>query len=222
MLEKIGAAGFEMISSPNQQVLTLLQELIRRCESPVFFEVGIGIGATTVEVARMLNNRGSMFLFSRQRDVQELTADLEALGYSNVNGSWGSPHNTFSGYHFELAYAFSRKELPDFDLAYIDGGHVYHLDAPAACVLKELCKPGGYMVFDDWTWSLAKSYAMNPLKRPATAVEYDARQIAECQVQLVCQTIMDTDARFRFVGLEADSAIYQRVSSSCPSSSTAP
>ena len=211
MLEKIGTAGFEMLSSPDQTVLRLLQECIRRCESPVFFEVGVGIGATTVEVARMLNNRGSMFLFSRQRDVQELTADLEALGYTNVNGSWGSPNNTFSGYHFELAYGFSRGELPDFDLAYIDGGHVFHLDAPATCVLKELCKPGGFMVFDDWNWSLAKSYGLNPQKRPATAVEYDARQIAECHVQLVCKTIMDTDSRFRFVGLEADSAIYQRL-----------
>ena len=66
-------------------------------------------------------------------------------------------------------------------------------------------------MFDDGSWSLAKSWGMNPRKRPATAVEYDARQIAECQVQLVCQTIMDTDLRFRFVGLEADSAIYQRL-----------
>jgi SAM-dependent methyltransferase len=212
MLEKIGTTGFEAISSPDRTVLRLLQECVERCDSPVFFEVGIGIGATTIEVARLLNNRGSMFLFSRQRDVQDLTTDLGALGYSNVNGTWGSPSNTFSGYHFELAYGFSRGELPNFDLAYIDGGHVYHLDAPAACVLKELCKPGGYMVFDDWNWSLTKSHALNPQKRPATAIEYDARQIEECHVQLVCKTIMDTDSRFRFVGLEADSAIYQRLS----------
>jgi SAM-dependent methyltransferase len=212
MLEKIGTPGFDTISTPDRTVLRLLQECLSLCESPVVFEVGIGIGATTLEMARVLNNRGSIFLFSREHDVRELTADLAALGYTNVNGNWGSPKNTFSGYHFELAYGFSRRELPEFDLAYIDGGHVYHLDAPAACVLKELCKPGGYMIFDDWNWSLAKSAGLNPQKRPATAVEYDARQITECQVQLVCKTIMDTDARYRFIGLEADSAIYQRTS----------
>jgi SAM-dependent methyltransferase len=212
MLEKIGTPGFEMISTPDRTVLTLLQKCIDRCENPVYFEIGIGIGATTVEVARLLNHRGSMLLFSREHEVRELTADLANLGFTNVNGTWGSPKNTFSGYHFELAYGFSRGELPEFDLAYIDGGHVYHLDAPAACVLKELCKPGGYMIFDDWNWSLAKSAGLNPQKRPATAVEYDARQITECQVQLVCKTVMDTDARYRFIGLEADSAIYQRTS----------
>ena len=212
MLEKIGTPGFEVISTPDRTVLKLLQECLDRSENMVYYEIGIGIGATTLEVARLLNHRGSMYLFSREHDVRELTMDLAKLGYANVNGTWGSPKNTFSGYHFELAYGFSRGELPEFDLAYIDGGHVYHLDAPAACVLKELCKPGGYMVFDDWTWSLAKSANLNPQKRPATAVEYDARQITECQVQLVCKTIMDTDARFRFIGLESDSAIYQRTS----------
>ena len=210
MLEKIGTPGFETVSRPDETVLLLLQECMNKAEHPVFFEIGVGIGATTREVARMLNNRGSIWLFSRQREVRELKADLEALGYANVNGDWSSPHNTFSGYHFELAYAFVRNALPPFDLAYIDGGHVYHLDAPAACVLKELCNPGGFMAFDDWQWSLAKSPTLNPQKRPATAVDYDARQISECHVQLVCKTIMDTDPRFEFMGLKDDTATYRR------------
>lgn len=211
MLEKLGKSGFEMISAADGTVLSLLHECLEHCSNPVFFEVGVGIGATTVEVARLLDNRGRMFLFSYADDVRELTADLAGLGYTNVNGDWGSPRNTYSGYHFELAYGFCRGELPAFDLAYLDGGHVFHLDAPAACVLKELCKPGGYMVFDDWGWTLERSHGLNPRKRPATAVEYDARQIAESHVQMVCKTVMDTDARFRCVGLENDSAVYRRV-----------
>lgn len=211
MLEKIGTPGFETISKPDSTVLRLLQECLAGCQSPVVYEVGIGIGATTVEVARQLDNRGTLYLFSREKDVVELTRDLKALGYSNVNGSWGSPGNTFSGYHFELALGFSRQELPPFDLAYLDGGHVFHLDGSAACVLKELCKPEGYIVFDDWNWSLARSPNLNPKVRPATAVEYDARQIEQCHVQLVCKTIMDTDSRYRCLGVEADSAIYQRI-----------
>jgi len=212
MLEKIGTPGFEMISTPDRTVLALLQKCLSRHQDPVYYEIGIGIGATAVEVARALNNRGSMLLFSHEHHVRELTGDLAALGYTNVNEQWGSPNKTYSGYHFELAYGFSRGELPEFDLAYVDGGHVYHLDAPAACVLKELCKPGGYMVFDDWSWSLGKSPTQNPQQQPSTGVNYDARQIAECHVQLVCKTVMDTDARYRFEGLEADSAVYQRVS----------
>ena len=49
MLEKIGAAGFEMISTPDRTVLKLLRECLGRCASPVFYEVGVGIGATTTD-----------------------------------------------------------------------------------------------------------------------------------------------------------------------------
>jgi SAM-dependent methyltransferase len=211
MLEKIGTPGHEMISTPDATVRRLLVDCLAMTPDPVYYEVGVGIGATAVEVARTLANRGKMFLFSREHDVRELKADLEALGFTNVNGDWASPRNTFSGYHFELAYGFLRGELPPFDLAYLDGGHVFHLDAPAACVLKELCKPGGHIVFDDWSWSLERSVGLNPKTRPATAVEYDPRQIRECHVPMVCRTVMDTDPRFRFLGLESDSAIYRRV-----------
>jgi SAM-dependent methyltransferase len=210
MLEKIGAPGCETVSRPDKTVLNLLQLCMAETEHPVFFEIGVGVGATTIEVARTLNNRGSIWLFSRENEVRELKTDLEALGYANINGDWASPHNTYSGYHFELAYAFCHNAIPRFDLAYIDGGHVFHLDAPAACVLKELCKPGGYMAFDDWQWSLAKSPTLNPGKSLLTKVDYDERQISECHVQLVCKCIMDTDHRFEFIGLKDDTAIYRR------------
>ena len=139
----------------------------------------------------------------------ELASDLEGMGYTNIDSSWGSPGNTYSGYHFELARGYSGGELPKFDLAYIDGGHVFHLDAPAACVLKELCLPGGYMIFDDWDWTLKKSYTQNPTVRPETSIEFDDRQIMTSHVKLVCNTIMDSDSRFEFLGLESNSAVYR-------------
>ena len=211
MLEKIGTPGKETISTPDPTVERLIREHLAASDAPVYYEVGIGIGATAVAVARAMANRGKIYLFSREHEVKELTRDLEGLGFTNVNGEWGSPRNTFSGYHFELAYGFLQGALPRFDLAYLDGGHVFHLDAPAACVLKELCKPGGHIIFDDWSWSLERSHGFNPRNRPATAVEYDPRQIAERHVPMVCRIVMDPDPRFRFLGIERDLAIYRRV-----------
>jgi hypothetical protein len=155
-----------------------------------------------------------MLLFSREKDALELASDLRARGYSNIDSSWGSPSQTYSGYYLELARGLMENRLPSFDLAYIDGGHVFHLDgAPASCVLKELCKPGGYMIFDDYCWSLAKSPTVNPNKQPATARDYDEHQIQARHVQMVCQIIMDPDRRFEFLGLEGNTAIYRRLSS---------
>lgn len=211
MLERIGAAGFETLGRTNKSVMKYLNGVLEVNAEPVFYEIGVGVGATTLPVAERLNNKGRILLFSREKDVLELSADLRERGYTNVDSNWGSPTQTYSGYHFELALGFSAGQLPAFDLAYIDGGHVFHLDAAASCILKELCKPGGCMIFDDYNWSLSKSPTMNPSKRPATAIDYDKRQIEACHVKLVCETIMDTDPRFKFLGLEGNTAIYQRL-----------
>ena len=212
MLEKITNPAYQVISQPDKSVLKYLDEILAYNQTdPVFYEIGVGVGATTLPVAERLNNRGQIVLFSREKDVRELAADLRERGYSNIDSEWGSPNNTYSGYHFELARGAAENRLPSFDLAYIDGGHVFHLDAPATCVLKELCKPGGYMIFDDYEWYIGKSPTWNPNVRAATAIEYDKRQIEVCHVKLVCKLFMDTDPRFEFVGMEKDTAIYRRV-----------
>jgi hypothetical protein len=142
--------------------------------------------------------------------VSELALDLKKLGFTNIDSSWGSPSKTYSGYHFQLAQGFVSGLLKPFHLAYIDGGHVFHLDAPAACVLKELCKPGGYMLFDDWNWSIAKSSSLNPSVKPKILELYDDEQIKVSHVQLVCKIVMDTDSRFKFLGIDKDTAVYRR------------
>lgn len=211
MLEKIGKDRYKSISTPDPIVLKYIDLIKNRSDFPVFFEIGVGIGATTQEVARRLDNKGEIVIFSRAAEVKELVKDLEDIGFHNIDGRWGSPSNVYSGYHFQLAKGFVSGSFKHFDLAYIDGGHVFHLDAPAAAVLKELCKPGGYMLFDDWEWTLGGSPSISPSIRPQTAIEYDEEQIQTCHVQLVCKTIMDTDKRFAFLGIEKDTAIYRRI-----------
>jgi len=211
MLERLGTPGHETISTPDAEVLALLGRIAAAEPDPVFYEIGVGVGATTLPAARILDNRGRIVLFSREKDVRELAADLAALGFRNVDAAWGSPGATYSGYHFELARGFLAGALPPFDLAFLDGGHVFHLDAGAAAILKELCKPGGHILFDDYHWSLARSPTMNPAARPQTAKDYDARQIEAAQVEMVCRAIMDTDPRFRLERLAGSTAVYRRV-----------
>jgi len=212
VIEKIGSPGYETVSDPNVTVLRLIDESLGKGREPTFYEVGVGVGATTLPVVRRLANRGCAVLFSRERDVRELAEDLRGLGFDNVDDRWGSAGKTYSGYHFELARGFSAGELPQFDVAYLDGGHVFHLDAPATCVLKELCAPGGHIVFDDWYWTLGKSPTLKPSVHRKTADDYDPLQIETCHVQLVCRTVMDPDPRFEFLGLEGSTAVYRRLS----------
>lgn len=210
MLELIGAPGYETISKPDQLVLEHLEGALSRGSNPIVYEVGIGVGATTLAMAERLANRGKIVLFSRESDVKAIAGDLAGRGFTNIDDRWGSAGKTYSSYHFELARGMASGELPAFDLAYLDGGHVFHLDAPATCVLKELCKPGGHIIFDDLGWSLAASPTMNPVKRPRTASEYDAVQIETQHVRLVCATLMDTDQRYTKTIEQGWTALYER------------
>ena len=210
MLEKIGTAGFETLSKPDWVSLKRLDEILKTKDDPVIYEIGVGIGATTIEIAKRLDGRGRLVLFSRQSDIDDIMEDLAELGFDNVTG-YGSANRTYSGYHFDMAVAFVEGALPRFDLAFLDGGHVMHLDGSTTCLLKELAAPGAYFVFDDIDWSLSLSPTMNPNVRKKTREDYDARQIETCQVDLVLQCFMDTDPRFEPLERKAGSAVYRRL-----------
>jgi hypothetical protein len=210
MLEKIGKPGFLHWSTPDHIVLKYLKLIKQNIENPVYYEIGIGVGATVLEVAKELDNSGSIVLFSRLVEVAGVSQDLKNLGYNNVDDRWGSSHHTFSGYHFELARAVMSGSISKFDLAYLDGSHMMHLDAGTAAILKEHCNINGYIIFDDYTWSLKHTAALlNSM--PATSIEYDTRQIEANHVEMICKVIMNTDKRFEFLGVQDDSAVYRRV-----------
>lgn len=210
MLEKIGTAGFETLSQSDPAVVDRLKSILKHAPEPTVFEVGVGIGATSIEIAKLLNGKGMLHIFSRMSDVQELADDLNALGYGNV-AQWGSPNRVYSGYHFEMADGFVTGRLPKFDLAYLDGGHVMHLDGTAICILKELAKEGAYLILDDVSWSLEQSPTMCPEVRPQTAVEYDPAQIAACHVDLARRCFLETDPRFELEQISRNTAVYRRL-----------
>lgn len=210
MLEKIGTAGFETLSQSDSAVVDRLGTVLKTVPEPVVFEVGVGIGATSIEIAKLLNGHGTLHIFSRQSDVRELADDLHARGYRNV-AQWGSANRVYSGYHFELADGFVTGRLPKFDLAYLDGGHVMHLDGPAICILKELAKEGAYLILDDVGWSLEQSPTMSPTVRPQTAVEYDPAQISACHVDMARRCFLETDPRFALEQITRNTAVYRRL-----------
>ena len=211
MLEKIGQKGFETISKPDEIALSYLDDVLSTVTSPNVAEIGVGVGATSVEIAKKLANNGTFFLFSRQDHVVELADDLSELGYKNINSDWGSPNKLFSGYHFELARAVSSGAINSLDYVYLDGGHLFHLDAPTVCLIKEILAPGGYLVMDDWNWSLEKSPTLNPEAKPETSKLYDQNQIETSHVKMVANLFLDNDPNYVFLELTGNTAVYQRL-----------
>lgn len=46
---------------------------------------------------------------------------------------------------------------PSFDFAYIDGAHLWDVDALAFTLVDRVLDPGGTVLFDDMNWTLATS-----------------------------------------------------------------
>jgi tRNA G46 methylase TrmB len=92
MLEKLNDPAFRTVSRPDGSVMNYLGEILTYEANPVVYEIGVGVGATTLSVAKLLNNHGKIVLFSREKDVRELAADLNNEGFNNIESSWGSPN----------------------------------------------------------------------------------------------------------------------------------
>jgi predicted O-methyltransferase YrrM len=201
MLEKLSDPAKVHISKPNEHALKLVAELLEREQQPVICEVGIGIGATTAAICRLLANRGTYHLFDYASRLDDLKPDLDALGFTNVVYQ-GNTQRKLDSYNWALARMLQARRaaegpVPLFDFVFLDGAHAFHHDAPATLLLKELLKPGGVILFDDYDWSFAISPTLNPSVYPATREAYSDEQIETPHVRLICDLFMDHDPDYQ-------------------------
>jgi predicted O-methyltransferase YrrM len=217
MTTNIGISGIQY-RSPD--VLAVLRRLLDTKDEVSVAEVGIGIGATSREVAKMMNGKGELHLFDYEETVAKVEGELRSEGLADgiTIVPYGNSRRTYDSYSWPLAKLaieeINRGGSGIFDLAYLDGGHVFHHDAPACVALKELIRPGGYLVLDDVHWSFAKSRSANPGRKPEIRDRYTQEQIETSHVKMVDRLIMKNDPRFTQIFLsESDDpgrTVYQK------------
>lgn len=196
MIEKIGTELYMGISKPCNEVIELLRKYLEQHEETInVAEVGVGVGATAVEIVKLLRAHDNYYMFSFEEDVNELKWDLLDLnlGCKNIL-AFGNSKKIYDSYAWSLAKLYidsNREQL--FDITYLDGAHTYLHDGMTCCLLKEMTKPGGMIVFDDINWCQATSPTMNPVKNPNILREYTAEQISTCQVKYIVDIFMEKD-----------------------------
>lgn len=218
MLEKIGKKEYAGISTPSWTFLTLLKSRLIFHDSLNIAEIGVGIGATAKEIVSLLRQNDRYYIFDYTHNVDELCHDLMQLPNSpkcNIL-KFGNSRKTFDSYAWTLAKFFIENisTSPIFDLVYLDGAHTFIHDAPSCCILKELIKPGGYLVLDDMEWSFSISPTANPKNHPIILEQYTDEQIATSHVALVAKVFLDTDKRFKRIRLLNDTTyrgIYKKL-----------
>ena len=124
MIEKINTKGYEIISKPSSIVISFLESN----KNPISVaEIGVGIGATSVEIAKRLRNFDSFYFFSFEDDVNELDEDLRCAEYCKCNlYPMGNSTATYDSYNWKLSSLCLDNEIM-FDLVYLDGAHSFFM-----------------------------------------------------------------------------------------------
>jgi len=195
MLEKINAPGFETLSKADEVVCENVAALLERGVSdPVVAEIGVGVGATTRELAAILDNRGALHLYDFETKLAELLADLEQLGYTNVV-AFGNSTKYWDSYNWSLLRQIEATPEPIYDYVYLDGAHIFQHDALAFFLCDRLLKVGGCIDFDDYFWSVARSKWMSDRRHEYMTNE----QIEAQQIKLVVDNLVGPHPRYEEV-----------------------
>lgn len=174
---------------------------IRSTNCRAVAEIGVAGGATSLELARFLNGAGHLWLFDRRRRAGQVRERLLRAGYANVT-AFDSSDKAMDSYNWDLMRLLEQNDSPIFDYVFLDGAHTWAHDALAFLLLDRLLKPGGYIDFDDYDWTLDRSPSVNPRVYPTTAKRYTEEQIETKQVAKIVDILVRRDTRYREVVAE--------------------
>jgi hypothetical protein len=161
-------------------------------------EIGIWKGATSIEIARLIGSEGELHLFDYEDNVDSVVAGLAERGFTNVVG-WGCSYKYLDSYNWGLKQLMERRGTePLFDYVYIDGAHTWAIDALAFFLCDVLLKPGGYLDFDDYGWTLRNS-SLDPSAVPETADLYTEEQIDDRQVKAIVDLLVKPNRAYEEV-----------------------
>ena len=163
-----------------------------------YAEIGVYEGHTARRIAEVLDGDGELHLFDYEDRVVPVAAALRADGHDNVVAHANS-RRLLDSYNWSLMAVLAEHEAPVFDYIFLDGAHTWAHDALAFCLADRLLAPGGYLDFDDYTWTLGASPSMNPDIFPEVRELYTPEQIAARQIALVVDLLVRRDARYEEV-----------------------
>jgi hypothetical protein len=202
-------------TEPSSHFIEAVTKIVREASRPIrIAEIGVDRGATTKAILQVLRSGDEYDLFDLDCPLFKEFSSLENPNSVKIN-RYENTRATFDSYAWMLAKLLEQRFEggiinPLWDAVYLDGAHVFHVDAPATAVIKELIKPHGLIVFDDVRWSLASSPTCS--KDPTLLKKYTKEQIQACHVELIINSFMRTDPRF--VERNTDSAsraFFQRI-----------
>jgi predicted O-methyltransferase YrrM len=203
MLELIGTTEYSTISGGNpyaEEILNRIHNL--GIDSPIVAEIGVGIGATTIKIAKEMNNKGALHLFDFTDRLAELSSDLRSLGYLNIQ-CYGNTSKHWDSYNWTLAKLLLEGKRNIYDYIYVDGAHTFTVDGLAFFLCDRLLKPGGFLEFDDYDWTFSGSRWMIDRRSEFMTDE----QINTAQIAMVVDLFLKPNSMYEAV---VENRIYRK------------
>jgi predicted O-methyltransferase YrrM len=175
------------LNVPNANLRTV--EFFATSGCACYAEIGVYKGDTTLRIAELMGGRGQIHLFDFDDRVQGVAARLAQAGHDNVVCHANS-RRLLDSYNWSLMQMLAASPEPVFDYVFLDGAHTWALDALAFCLIDRLLVDGGYIDFDDYSWTLAGSPSMRPEVFPDVRRLYSDEQIDTAQVALVVDLLV--------------------------------
>lgn len=217
MIEKLKINSNKVISSPSQHVLFCLDNLKRSTKKAInICEIGVGIGATTIEIANRLDYNDILFLFDFQYKLDDLYKDLKEHSVKCHIKLHGNSTKMHDSYAWSLAKLMIKNcNEPIFDLLYLDGAHEFLHDAPSTCLIKEMLKINSFFILDDVYWTYKNSPSVNPEKKPEIRNYFTEEQICTPHIDLIIKCLLDNDHRFQYMNtyfnLSKNRAVFKKI-----------
>lgn len=182
------------VDGPNERTV----EFFKSTDALIYGEIGIYKGYTAQRIAEHLGAEGEVHLFDYADKIAEGGAAVRATGHPRVV-EHPNTRLIMDSYNWSLMRLMKERGAPLFDYVFIDGAHTWALDALAFLLVDRLLKDGGYVDFDDYSWTLAGSPSMKPEIFPDVRRLYTPEQIEEPQVALVVDVLVRPDPRYEEV-----------------------
>ncbi len=143
----------------------ILYDWILKMKPQDCLELGFLYGKTSCVIAAALEETGQGHLTSI-----DLESSMDHGGNPNINAnlsrvgltSWVTPVFSKISYTWELKKTIEQQTesgicVPKYDFVFLDGAHLWETDACAFFLVMKLLKPGGWILFDDYMWSVETS-----------------------------------------------------------------
>jgi predicted O-methyltransferase YrrM len=195
MLELIGKPDYLTISNPTPAAAQILAVLAAAgITEPVVAELGVGIGATSLTLARCMNNAGKLHLFDFHDKLGELEADLALFGFTNVE-CFGNTSKHWDSYNWTLGKFLLAGQRAVYDYIYLDGSHTFVVDGLAFVLCDMLLKPGGFIEVDDYYWKFSQSQWMKEIRHDFMTDE----QINTAQLAMVVDLFLNGNPQYEVI-----------------------